>query len=77
MSLFRWLDTLFSSYRPGALGGHDLWKCERPSSEEAFGAPVNLGPGINKGSSVYDPSLSADGLTLAFDSNRPGRARRI
>ena len=38
--------------------------------------PVNLGPTVN--SRYYDnhPSISADGLTLYFDSRRPGISRR-
>ncbi len=38
----------------------------------AFGTPTNLGPTVN--SSVWDnvPTVSADGLSLFFDSMRPG-----
>ena len=36
-----------------------------------FGEPVNLGP-LNSEGSDWDPSISADGLTLYFHSNRLG-----
>ncbi|HUU16332.1 MAG TPA: hypothetical protein VMW72_04215 [Sedimentisphaerales bacterium] len=37
---------------------------------DPWGTPVNLGPIVN--TSDYDkiPNISADGLTLYFDSNR-------
>jgi len=37
-----------------------------------FGEPVNLGPNINSSSVEIDPSISADGLELFFESRRPG-----
>jgi Tol biopolymer transport system component len=37
-----------------------------------FGKPVNLGPNINSSSIEVDPSISADGLELFFESRRPG-----
>ena len=37
-----------------------------------FGTPENLGPIVNSSGSEYDPSISADGLELYFQSNRPG-----
>jgi len=37
-----------------------------------FGKPVNLGPNINSSSVEVDPSISADGLELFFESRRPG-----
>ena len=37
-----------------------------------FGQPVNLGPNINSSSVEADPSISADGLELFFESRRPG-----
>ena len=37
-----------------------------------FGKPVNLGPNINSSSVEIDPSISADGLELFFESRRPG-----
>ena len=36
-----------------------------------FGTPTNLGPTVNSSSSDGGPSISADGLSLFFNSNRP------
>ena len=47
-------------------------------AEFAFGTPTNLGPTINRGptiNSFYEdsaPSISSDGLTLYFSSDRSG-----
>lgn len=37
-----------------------------------WSAPVNLGPVVNSTVVDIDPSISKDGLSLYFDSNRPG-----
>lgn len=37
-----------------------------------FGTPTNLGPPVNTSSADVSPRLSADGLSLYFESNRPG-----
>jgi len=58
--------------RPGGLGGMDMWMIRRSSVSEAWGEPVNLGPPLNSEYDDAKPSLSADGLTLYFSSNRPG-----
>ena len=55
----------------GGLGGHDLWQASRTSLGNPFGSAVNL-TGINTTASEYHPSLSSDGLTLYFVSNRNG-----
>jgi len=39
-----------------------------------IGEPVNLGPPINSGWNDSDPTVTADGLTLLFGSNRPGES---
>jgi len=39
---------------------------------EIFGRPVNAGPAVNSPQSEITPSISADGLTLCFTSDRPG-----
>jgi hypothetical protein len=49
-----------------------MYVSTRLNTESSFGAAVNLGAGIN---SIYDdmgPSISSDGSTLYFDSNRDG-----
>ncbi len=37
-----------------------------------FGQPTNLGPNVNSSAMEEGPSISADGLTLYFNSNRSG-----
>jgi hypothetical protein len=58
--------------RTGGLGGWDIWVSRRHNLSEAWGEPVNLGPDINTEYDDGKPSISADGLTLYFCSNRPG-----
>ncbi len=38
----------------------------------SFGTPVNLGPLVNSGGGEGSPDVSADGLELYFNSDRPG-----
>jgi len=56
--------------------GHDnnLRVLRRASKDEDWGPPQDLGPGVNTPSPYDDsgPSISDDGLTLYFHSNRPG-----
>jgi len=63
----------FGSNRPGGSGGFDLWVTRRETANDPWGEPVNLGPIVNS-SATYDqtPSISADGSTLFFYSNRQG-----
>jgi len=42
------------------------------TADFTFGEPTNLGPSVNSSSSEWPPSISADGLSLYFCSNRPG-----
>jgi hypothetical protein len=57
---------------PGGVGGSDIWVSQRASVDEPWGAPRNLGPNINTTSNEAGPSVSTDGHTLYFISNRPG-----
>jgi len=66
------LTLFFQSGRPGGQGGMDLWMCTRRSLTEPFGEAVNLGAGVNCASTDSTPSISADGRTLYFASDRPG-----
>ncbi|MHC4071953.1 MAG: LamG-like jellyroll fold domain-containing protein [Planctomycetota bacterium] len=66
------LTFIFASNRPSGSGGHDLWMCARPSVQDAWGPPINLGPTVNSGSNDYYGNLSPDGLVLFFESNRGG-----
>ncbi len=62
----------FASDRLGGVGDVDLWVATRASTSEAFGAPKDLGAGINSKSVDDHPNLSEDGLALYFTSNRAG-----
>jgi serine/threonine protein kinase len=63
----------FQSTRPGGYGGSvDIWAAMRPTTDANWGTPVNLGPVINTFGFDGCPSISADGSTLYFASNRPG-----
>jgi Tol biopolymer transport system component len=66
------LTLLFESDRPSGFGGCDIWVTTRATKDDEWVGPVNLGSTVN--SSYYDgePSVSADGLSLFFVSNRPG-----
>ena len=62
------------SLRPGGYGGRwgDLWVTTRPTKDDPWGEPVNLGPTVNSAYTEMTPSISADGSTLYFESDRPG-----
>ncbi len=66
------LSLYFSSYRPGGHGGDDIWVTRRATIDDDWGSPENLAPRINTPSNDSHPSISLDGLTLFFSSNRPG-----
>ena len=65
------LTLYFSSFRPGGHDNMDIWRATRETTDDQWGAPVNLGPTINSSSFDWSPSISADGLLLVFSSNRP------
>lgn len=66
------LEIFFDSSRSGGSGGNDLWTSTRASVSDPWSTPVNLGPLVNSSVSDMRPSLSWDGTTLYFQSNRPG-----
>jgi serine/threonine protein kinase len=66
------LTLLFASIREGGRGSYDLWMVQRVSLDSAWSEPVNLGVPVNSSASEDSPSLSPDGLTLLFSSDRPG-----
>ncbi|MHC4487732.1 MAG: LamG-like jellyroll fold domain-containing protein [Planctomycetota bacterium] len=47
---------------------------ESANAEFIWGNAINLGPNVNSSSNDVGPSISADGLTLYFSSNRSGGA---
>jgi hypothetical protein len=62
-----------SSDHPDGLGGVDMWIATRPDDTAEFGPPENLSD-VNTSYDDGSASESADGLTLFFQSNRPGGA---
>lgn len=62
----------FSSDRAGTYGGWDIWMTTRKTTEENWGAPINLGPPVNTSVLDYAPSIAADGSVLYFHSTRSG-----
>jgi hypothetical protein len=68
------LQMYFSSYGalPDSFGGSDLYMSTRPSVSDAWNEPQNLGPTVNSSANEDFLSISADGLMLFFESERPG-----
>jgi len=66
------LSLYFDSGRPGGLGEEDIYVTTRPTKNDPWGTPVNLGPPINSSAWDSEPFITADGLSLYFDSTRPG-----
>jgi len=58
--------------RQGGFGQSDIWVATRETTDDDWGTPVNLGQTINSSAYECDPSISIDGLSLYFGSNRPG-----
>ena len=65
------LEIFFFSNRTGA-AGNDIYAATRSNTSDPWSAPVNLGPNVNSAASETRPSLSWDGTTLYFGSNRAG-----
>jgi len=67
------LELYFTSDRAGGHGLSDVYVATRLTTEDPWGAPVNLGPGVNTEGYEGCPYLSSDGLTLFhYGFNRPG-----
>lgn len=65
-------EIFFFSNRPGTLGSNDIYAATRASAHDGWSTPLNLGPTVNGAASETRPSLSWDGRTLYFGSDRPG-----
>ena len=66
------LTLYFCSERPGGHGAYDLWVATRPTLNDPWEEPNNLGPVVNSASWDSAPVISPDGLSLYFSSNRSG-----
>jgi len=66
------LSLYWCSLRAGGYGNYDLWMATRATTQDAWGAPANLGSTVNSSSHDFSPDISADGLSLYFGSDRPG-----
>ncbi|MCP3903015.1 MAG: hypothetical protein GY715_05200 [Planctomycetes bacterium] len=59
----------FYSNRDGGLGGYDLWVTHLV--DDAWLPPTNLGPPVNTSHNEYGATITPDGKSLYFASNRP------
>ena len=71
------LEILFDSNRPGppdvaGLGLRDIWVSRRRATWAPWSAPINLGPVVNTPFNDDLATLSGDGTTMVFVSDRPG-----
>ncbi len=66
------LELYFQSPRSGGYGNYDIYVTTRATIDDPWSEPVNLGPLINSSGTEFGPSISADGLSLYFNSSRPG-----
>ncbi len=64
------LELYFDSNRNGGYGSYDIWVSTRPTAEDEWGESNNLGELINTDVEDANPTLSADGLELYFNSFR-------
>jgi len=66
------LELFFESRRSGGHGNGDIYVSRRASKDDLWGPCMNIGAPVN--TAYYDqcPSISADGLSLYFSSDRPG-----
>jgi hypothetical protein len=62
----------YNENRPGGYGSSDIWVATRETTNDDWGTVVNLGPTINSAYTDLGCFVSTDGLSLYFQSNRPG-----
>jgi hypothetical protein len=58
--------------RPDGFGNGDLWVSTRAGLGDSWQPAINLGSVVNSGFGDGTPTISGDGLTLIFASDRPG-----
>jgi len=68
--VFNGLMLFFSSDRPGGYGSSDIWFTTRETTDGPWAEPKNLGPAINSSHAEHGSTLSHDGSTFYFSSNR-------
>ena len=66
------LELYFQSPRSGGYGDYDIYVSTRATTDDPWSEPENLGPNINSSGTEFGPNISADGLSLYFNSSRPG-----
>jgi len=66
------LSIYFESDRSGGHGNADLWIATRATTDDEWGQSFNLGSVVNSSAQDNCPSISVDGLSLYFSSNRSG-----
>ena len=66
------LSIFFYSERPGGYGDRDIWLATRATKDEDWSLVENAGSPVNTPYRDSAPTISADGLMLFFDSDRPG-----
>jgi hypothetical protein len=66
------LSLYFDTSQNGSVAINDLWVATRATTDDDWGNPVSLGPTVNSSGDDYTPSISADGLSLYFNSDRSG-----
>lgn len=64
--------TLFFNWSPEITGDKDLWMMQRDTIDSNWSEPTRLPDELNSTSNDGGPCLSPDGLTIVFDSERPG-----
>jgi len=62
-----------STSRSGGYGNEDIWMTRRATTNDEWGAPVNLGSTINSSAWEGFPNVSGDGSTLFFRYSQSGR----
>jgi ketosteroid isomerase-like protein len=69
------LELYFSDYRanrPGGRGKSDIWVVKWCMKNSPWGEPMNLGAVVNSPYEEITPEISANGLELYFETDRPG-----
>ena len=52
----------------GGSGLYDLWIATRPTTDDEWDSPLNLGPSVNTSKADITPCISSDGLVLLFSN---------